>query len=100
VIQHLFHRNGKRIPYDTFRKTWKKATTEAGYPGKLTHDFRRTAATRMDSTPGISMSVAMTLLGHNTDIMFRRYIQKHDERLIEAAERLATRPNEKAGSGR
>jgi SHS2 domain-containing protein len=31
----------------------------------------------------------MTLLGHKTDIMFRRYIQRHDERLREAAKALA-----------
>ena len=31
----------------------------------------------------------MTLLGHKTDIIFRRYIQSHDERLIEAAKMLA-----------
>jgi integrase len=53
------------------------------------HDFRRTAATRLDSTPGISRTVAMTLLGHKTDIMFQRYIQSYDERLIEAAKTLA-----------
>jgi integrase len=53
------------------------------------HDFRRTAATRLDSTPGISRTVAMTLLGHKTDIMFRRYIQRDDERLVEAANALA-----------
>ena len=61
------------------------------------HDFRRTAATRMDSTPGISISVAMSLLGHKTDIMFRRYIQKNDDRLVEAATRLVKRPKESAG---
>ena len=66
-----------------------KAAKAAGFPGKLMHDFRRTAATRLDSTPGISRSVAMTLLGPKTDIMFRRYIQTHDERLVEAANALA-----------
>jgi hypothetical protein len=54
----------------------------AGYPGKLIYDFRRTAATRMDSTPGISISVAMSLLGHKTELVFRRYIQKNDDRLL------------------
>jgi hypothetical protein len=53
------------------------------------NDFRPTAAPRLDSTPGISRSVAMTLLGHKTDIMFRKYIQTHDERLVEAANALA-----------
>ena len=96
-IPWLFHHNGKRIPYETLHNNWRRATRAAGYPGKLMHDFRRTAATRMDSTPGISISVAMSLLGHKTDIMFRRYIQKHDDRLVEAATRLAKRPKEFSG---
>jgi len=77
VIPWLFHHNVKRIPYETLRNSRRRATRAAGYPGKLMHDFRPTAATRMDSTPGISISVAMSLLGHKTDIMFRRYLQKH-----------------------
>jgi integrase len=89
TIVRLFHRDGKRIPYDALLDAWKLATKKAGLPGKLMHDFRRTAATRLDSTPGISRTVAMALLGHKTDIMFRRYIQSHDERLIEAAKMLA-----------
>ena len=36
----------------------------------------------LDSTRGILRTVAMTLLGHATDIMFRRYRQSHDPRLI------------------
>jgi integrase len=89
VIPWLFHRTGRPIPYATLYDRWREATQSAGYPAKLMHDFRRTAATRLDSTPGISRSVAMTLLGHKTDIMFRRYIQGYDERLIEAAKVLA-----------
>jgi integrase len=44
VIPWLFHHNGKRIPYETLRNNWRRATRAAGYPGKLMHDFRRTAA--------------------------------------------------------
>jgi integrase len=89
LIPWLFHRNGRSIPYATLYDAWREAARAAGYPGKLMHDLRRTAATRLDSTPTISRSVAMTLLGHKTDIMFRRYIQRHDERLVEAAKVLA-----------
>ncbi|MGC1812500.1 MAG: tyrosine-type recombinase/integrase [Candidatus Binataceae bacterium] len=89
LIPWLFHRDGRPIPYGTLYDAWREAAKAAGYPGKLMHDFRRTAATRLDSAPGISRSVAMTLLGHKTDIMFRRYIQRPDERLIEAAKALA-----------
>ncbi|MGH7923342.1 MAG: tyrosine-type recombinase/integrase [Candidatus Binatus sp.] len=89
VISYLFHRGGRSIPYATLYDAWRDAASAAGHPGKLMHDFRRTAATRLDSTPGVSRSVAMTLLGHKTDIMFRRYIQTHDERLVDAANALA-----------
>jgi hypothetical protein len=54
----------------------------------------------MDSTPGISISVAMSLLGHKTDIMFRRNIQKHDDQLVQTATRLVKRPKELSGAGR
>jgi len=100
VIPGLFHRNGKRIPYETLLNNWKPATRAAGYARKLMYDFRRTAATRMDSTPGISISVAMSLLGHRNDIMFRRYSQKHGDRLVEAAAHLAKRSKELWGAGR
>jgi integrase len=99
VIPWLFHNNGKRIPYETLRNNWRCATAAAGYPGKLMHDFRRTAATRMDSTPGISLSVAMSLLGHKTDVIFRNYIQRHNDRLVAAATQLAKRPKEQSGAG-
>lgn len=89
LIPWLFHRDGRPIPYATLYDAWREAANAAGYPRKLMHDFRRTAATRLDSTPGISRTVAMTLLGHKTDIMFRKYIQRYDERLIEAAKALA-----------
>lgn len=90
-IRWLFHRDGERIPYGTLYDAWRAAAKEAGYSRKLMHHFRRTAATRLDSTPGISRTVAMTLLGDKTDIMFRRYIQSQDARLIEAAKTLAER---------
>jgi integrase len=100
VIPWLFHRDGRPIPYATLYDAWREAARAAGYPSKLMHDFRRTAATRLDSTPAISRSVAMTLLGHKTDIMFRRYIQRHDERLVEAAKVLAEYRATKLANGK
>ncbi len=38
---YVFHREGKRIKY--FGDAWRSACTAAGLPGKLVHDFRRTA---------------------------------------------------------
>jgi len=37
----VFHRKGKRIK--SYRKAWQKACEAAGCPGRLMHDFRRTA---------------------------------------------------------
>jgi hypothetical protein len=91
VIAWLFHRDGRPIPYGTLYDAWCEAAKAAGFPGKLMHDFRRTAARRLDSTPGILRSVAITLLGQKTDIMFCRYIQTHDERFVDAANALAKR---------
>lgn len=88
VIPWLFHHDGKPIVYETLRNNWRRAAAAAGYPGKL-RCITFGAPPRRASTPGISLSVAMTLLGHKTDMMFRRYIQRHDERLIEAATTLA-----------
>ena len=100
LIPWLFHRQGNPIPYATLYDAWRTAARSAGYPGKLMHDFRRTAATRLDSTPAISRSVAMMLLRHKTDIMFRRYIQRHDERLVEAAKALAEHQSGKSANRR
>jgi integrase len=38
----IFHRNGARIR--DYRKAWESASTAAGCPGRIVHDFRRTAA--------------------------------------------------------
>jgi len=70
IVPWVFHRDGKRIR--DFLTAWHKATAAAGCPGKLPHDFRRTAA-RAFERAGIPRTVAMALLGHKTESMFRRY---------------------------
>ena len=66
----VFHRKGK--PVGDIKKPWRKACKEAGYPDKLFHDFRRTAA-RNFIRAGVSESVAMSITGHKTNFMFQRY---------------------------
>ncbi|MBX9658873.1 MAG: tyrosine-type recombinase/integrase [Nitrospiraceae bacterium] len=56
------------------------------YRGALIHDFRRTAVSNMEDA-GISRKVAMSISGHRTDSIFRRYhiVKKSD---LEKAGRL------------
>jgi integrase len=46
VIPWLFHRDGRRIK--NFRRAWLTACDRAGMPGKIPHDFRRTAVRNLE----------------------------------------------------
>lgn len=70
LCPYVFHRDGK--PIKSMREAWKSATKAAGVPGKLVHDFRRTAARNLIRA-GVSEPVAMKITGHKTPSVFRRY---------------------------
>jgi integrase len=46
IIALVFHRNGTRIK--NLRKAWTTACTTAGCPGRIPHDFRRTAVRNLE----------------------------------------------------
>src|SRR5262245_12732058 len=71
-----------------FRKAWATACRRAGVPGRIPHDFRRTAVRNMEQA-GVPRSVAMKLTGHKTESVYRRYAIVSDTDLQEAARRLA-----------
>jgi integrase len=81
----LFHKQGQRIGY--FRRSWVSATRRAGVPGLLFHDLRRTAVVNMDRA-GLSREVIMSITGHQTDSMFRRYRIVHEQDLQDARWRM------------
>jgi len=70
IIPHLFHRNG--VPIKMFRRSWITACKKAGVPGKIRHDFRRTACRNLERA-GVERSTAIKAIGHLTESIYRRY---------------------------
>lgn len=68
------------------RGAWKNSCERAGLQGKLTPDFRRTAA-RNYIRAGVPQRVAQELLGHQTASIFERYNIVSDEDLKEAVKK-------------
>lgn len=88
ICPHVFHRpDGSRIK--DFRETWKKACEAAGYPGKLFHDFRRSAVRTLERS-GVPRSTAMAMVGHKTESIYRRYAIVDEQMHREAAAKLDT----------
>jgi integrase len=86
IIPYVFHRDG--LPIKSFRRSWLSACKAAGVPGRIFHDFRRTAVRNLERA-GVPRSVAMKMVGHKTEAVYRRYAIACDADLREAAARLA-----------
>ena len=85
ICPFVFQRNGERIGY--FRTAWKNACKAAGCPGALVHDMRRSAV-RTFERAGVPRSVAMSIVGHKTESIYRRYAIVDETMQREAAARL------------
>jgi len=91
VIPYLFpHFRGpwKGTRRRDFRKVWAEAVKNAGCPGRLRHDFRRTAVRNMVNA-GVAERVAMTVTGHKTRAVFDRYHIVSPGDLQDVARKLA-----------
>jgi len=86
IIAWVFHRNGH--PIRDLRVAWGKACREAGFPGRLLHDFRRTAVRNLERA-AVPRSTAMALVGHKTESVYRRYAITDEAMLNEGAAKLA-----------
>ncbi|MCZ6508335.1 MAG: site-specific integrase, partial [Acidobacteria bacterium] len=86
LCPNVFHRDGK--PIKSFRCAWSSACETAGVPGKIPHDFRRTAARNLIRA-GVSQSVAMQVTGHRTPSVFERYNITTNEDVRQGLGRLA-----------
>lgn len=87
IIRHVFHRDGR--PIRSYDAAWRAACKAAGVPGRIFHDFRRTAA-RNYVRSGVHERTVMAILGQRTRSIFDRY-NITDERDLRAASQ-AVRP--------
>jgi len=86
IIPWVFHRGGQ--PLKHYLCAWHTACRKAGLPGRIPHDFRRTAARNMLRV-GIPQPVAMKIGGWKTDSVFRRYAIVDEVLLAENMRKLA-----------
>jgi integrase len=86
VIPWVFHHNGAPIKH--FRRNWRTACRKAGLPGRIPHDFRRTAVRNLERA-GVPRSTAMKMVGHKTESIYRRYAIVDDQMLREGSAKLA-----------
>lgn len=85
IVPWVFHWNGRRI--QSFRKRWLRACRAAGVPGRLQHDFRRTAYRNL-LRAGVPETMAMAVTGHKTRSMATRYTIVDEGMLREVAAKV------------
>jgi integrase len=82
-------KTGQQITESGFNKAWRKARVDAGCPGRIPHDFRRTAVRNLVRA-SVPERVAMQLTAHKTRAVFERYNIVSAGDLRDAARRLDT----------
>jgi integrase len=66
------HRRGRPVAPTSLRNWWRAAAAGAGHPGLLFHDLRRSGVRNMIRA-GVTEPVAMSISGHQSASVFRRY---------------------------
>ena len=89
IVPWVFHRTRRGRPLKGFRKSWVAACRAAGVPGRIPHDFRRTAVRNLERA-GVPRSTAMAMVGHRTESIYRRYAIVDEVMLREGGAKLAS----------
>jgi integrase len=82
----VFH-GARGRPVDNHLPGWRDACARAGLPGLLFHDLRRSAVRNLERE-GIPRHVAMTISGHKTEAVYRRYDIVAERDVVAAGKRL------------
>lgn len=97
IIPHVFHDAAGRLlfgadqrPKKSFRRAWRRACLAGGLPGRIPHDFRRTAVRNLERA-AVPRSVAMELVGHKTESVYQRYDIVAERDLTDGVARYAAR---------
>jgi integrase len=72
------------VSFGVIVRSWSVA---AGVPGRIVHDFRRTAVRNLERD-GVPRSAAMAMVGHKTEASYRRYAIVDAGMLREAAAKI------------
>ena len=84
----VFHDgDGRAIKPKHFYKRWAAACEAANVGGLIPHDLRRSAVREMERRQ-IPRQVSMTLIGHRTESIFRRYAIVSEADIRDAGSRL------------
>jgi integrase len=94
IIPYVFH-DAAGLPLvsagqakKSLRRAWRRACAAAGLPGRIPHDFRRTAVRNLERA-GVPRSVAMELVGHKTESVYQRYDIVAERDLTDGVSRYA-----------
>lgn len=82
----LLHRDGHQLA--DFRKSWATATREAGVPGLLFHDLKRSAIRNMERA-GVPRSQAKAITGMKTESIYMRYAIVNEQDVHAAARKIS-----------
>lgn len=88
LTPRVFHRNGK--PVLSIVSAWQTARKKAGHPGRILHDFRRTAVRNL-KRDGWSDTDIMNMVGLKTLSMLIRYNITTEDDILRKGEEIARR---------